>query len=397
MIPLIDVMLVLLVIFIITAPLLTHAVKIDLPNASSRPISPSRRTSSSRSRRTARCTGTARSSTARRSASAWPTQRSSSRSPELHLRADRTTQYQASRGGHGRLPRRRGSSRSGSCPIRTSRSAELRRTRPWTFGTLRSLSSRAPDRARDRAGAPNNDAAQTIVHMLDYVSVDYPEFVKDGKVLDESEYEEQLEFSGQVIELLGKLPENPAKAEAVRARGNTQVAHRSQGARRGGLEARGELRWDVIEAYRLAVAPRACPRSRAGGEALCEQTAPCATAHRGMGDGPAARGMDPAPANFHDARAWRAVASTGSTAPSRLGVHGTPMGSIRSFRRAIAGPWRFTSRTLGATRDIAAQGAKRWRGGQSEPAIPEPARPGNPGGQRGESTYGADAAASLHG
>jgi len=35
MIPLIDVMLVLLVIFIITAPLLTHAVKIDLPQASS--------------------------------------------------------------------------------------------------------------------------------------------------------------------------------------------------------------------------------------------------------------------------------------------------------------------------------------------------------------------------
>ena len=33
--PLIDVMLVLLVIFIITAPLLTHAVKIDLPKASS--------------------------------------------------------------------------------------------------------------------------------------------------------------------------------------------------------------------------------------------------------------------------------------------------------------------------------------------------------------------------
>jgi biopolymer transport protein ExbD len=37
MIPLIDVMLVLLVIFIVTAPLLTHAVKVDLPKASSRP------------------------------------------------------------------------------------------------------------------------------------------------------------------------------------------------------------------------------------------------------------------------------------------------------------------------------------------------------------------------
>jgi len=36
-VPLVDVMLVLLVIFIITAPLLTHSVKIDLPKASSHP------------------------------------------------------------------------------------------------------------------------------------------------------------------------------------------------------------------------------------------------------------------------------------------------------------------------------------------------------------------------
>ncbi|HEU4458497.1 MAG TPA: biopolymer transporter ExbD [Methylibium sp.] len=35
MVPLIDVMLVLLVIFIVTAPLLTHAVKLELPKASS--------------------------------------------------------------------------------------------------------------------------------------------------------------------------------------------------------------------------------------------------------------------------------------------------------------------------------------------------------------------------
>ncbi len=42
MIPLIDVMLVLLVIFIVTAPLLTHAVKVDLPKASSQVNTPKR-------------------------------------------------------------------------------------------------------------------------------------------------------------------------------------------------------------------------------------------------------------------------------------------------------------------------------------------------------------------
>ncbi len=38
MIPLIDVMLVLLIVFIVAAPLLTHAVKIDLPKATSTPV-----------------------------------------------------------------------------------------------------------------------------------------------------------------------------------------------------------------------------------------------------------------------------------------------------------------------------------------------------------------------
>ncbi len=40
MIPLIDVMLVLLVIFIVAAPMLTHAVKVDLPHAASTPNQP---------------------------------------------------------------------------------------------------------------------------------------------------------------------------------------------------------------------------------------------------------------------------------------------------------------------------------------------------------------------
>jgi len=93
-VPLVDVMLVLLVIFIITAPLLTHSVKIDLPRASSNP-------------NVARAetiqlgidgTGTLfwngepviRAELRRRFAGAA----SRSPQPELHIRADRATPYQ---------------------------------------------------------------------------------------------------------------------------------------------------------------------------------------------------------------------------------------------------------------------------------------------------------------
>jgi biopolymer transport protein ExbD len=94
MIPLIDVMLVLLVIFIITAPLLTHAVKLDLPRASSSPnlTRPDHITVSidaagtlfwnggqvSRAELDARLAATAKQSP----------------QPELHLRADRATRYE---------------------------------------------------------------------------------------------------------------------------------------------------------------------------------------------------------------------------------------------------------------------------------------------------------------
>lgn len=40
MVPLIDVMLVLLVIFMVTAPLMTHAVRVDLPAVASAPVKP---------------------------------------------------------------------------------------------------------------------------------------------------------------------------------------------------------------------------------------------------------------------------------------------------------------------------------------------------------------------
>lgn len=94
MIPLIDVMLVLLVIFIITAPLLTHSVRIELPRVTSQPtltkpdnvqLAIDARgvvywngviVDKAEMRR--RMTGSARLNP----------------QPELHLRADRATQYQ---------------------------------------------------------------------------------------------------------------------------------------------------------------------------------------------------------------------------------------------------------------------------------------------------------------
>ena len=95
MIPLIDVMLVLLVIFIITAPLLTNAVKLDLPKASSQPnlTKPDHISLSVDAGGALYWNGehVDRKGLQQRLAAA-AAQRPQ---PEVHLRADRTARYQA--------------------------------------------------------------------------------------------------------------------------------------------------------------------------------------------------------------------------------------------------------------------------------------------------------------
>jgi biopolymer transport protein ExbD len=95
MIPLIDVMLVLLVIFIITAPLLTHAVKVDLPKASSTPnlTRPDHVSISIDAAGAIFWNGERTDRAGLRSRLASASQLKPQ--PELHLRADKATPYQA--------------------------------------------------------------------------------------------------------------------------------------------------------------------------------------------------------------------------------------------------------------------------------------------------------------
>ena len=103
MVPLIDVMLVLLVIFIVTAPLLTHAVKLDLPQGQRAGQRAQAREDRVRDRRRRqRCSGTASRSRATRPRSASPPKASSQPQPEVHLRADQAVRLPLRRPDAGR-------------------------------------------------------------------------------------------------------------------------------------------------------------------------------------------------------------------------------------------------------------------------------------------------------
>ncbi|MDZ7855830.1 biopolymer transporter ExbD [Sphaerotilus sp.] len=95
MVPLIDVMLVLLVIFIVTAPLLTHAVKLDLPKVSSQAnqLKPDKVEFAidGAGQRFWNGEPVARDEAARRFAAEGKKQPQ----PEVHLRADQSVAYRA--------------------------------------------------------------------------------------------------------------------------------------------------------------------------------------------------------------------------------------------------------------------------------------------------------------
>ena len=94
MVPLIDVMLVLLVIFIITAPLLTHAVKIALPRAASTPNV----TQPENIQLAVKANGDVYWNGERMDKAQIASRMAASArldpQPEVHLRADRTTEYE---------------------------------------------------------------------------------------------------------------------------------------------------------------------------------------------------------------------------------------------------------------------------------------------------------------
>lgn len=65
---------------------------------------------------------------------------------------------------------------------------------------------------------------QTAWRLLDYISVDYPEAVRDGRVANPTEYAEQKEFAANVSAKIATLPFKPQRAALVAGAARLEVA-----------------------------------------------------------------------------------------------------------------------------------------------------------------------------
>jgi len=163
-----------------------------------------------------------------------------------------------------------------------------------------------------------------LLHMLDYVGVDYPHTVRNRQVVDAAEYDEQLEFSEQIIQRVQELPATPSQP-ALQERAAelaTLIRDKADGAQVSTLA--DELRLAIMDAYPVAAAPRRLP-DLASAAALYRNH--CAACHgaEGYGDGPQAAGLEPPPNNFHDTERQFQRSLYGLYNTISLGVEGTAM------------------------------------------------------------------------
>ncbi|MEZ5564278.1 MAG: cytochrome c/FTR1 family iron permease [Gammaproteobacteria bacterium] len=213
------------------------------------------------------------------------------------------------------------------------------------------------------ATSTTDDRARTIVHILDYVSVDYPVFIKDGQVLDEMEYAEQREFAQQVIALLEQLPKTNDTPGLMTGARNLQalIAGKADGVEVAALAR--DVRGEVIVSYGVAESPKQVPDTSIARALYASQCASCHGA-TGQGDGPQAAGMEPAPRDFHDASAMSARSVFGLYNTITLGVAGTPMMAYDRLSEAERWALAFYVAGMGSDPAVLARGSKLWSQGK---------------------------------
>ncbi|OQR35720.1 cystathionine gamma-synthase [Pseudomonas sp. Bc-h] len=177
------------------------------------------------------------------------------------------------------------------------------------------------------SSADSVDGAAQALHLLDYVSADYPPTVVDGKVIDEAEYREQVEFLGALQGLIVALPAHGERVELEQ--GVKALLAAVEQKQDGALVARQarQLGAKLAVAYEVSQAPVITPDPIRGAPLYAQH---CSVCHgdAGAGDGPAGIGLTPPPANLRDAPRLDRLSLYDIYNTLGLGIEGTDMPSF---------------------------------------------------------------------
>ena len=168
------------------------------------------------------------------------------------------------------------------------------------------------------------EGAPQALHLLDYIGADYPQTVQAGKVVDESEYREQLEFIKVLQGLIAAMPAKPEKAGLEQG---VSTLRNAIDARQDGADVARQARQlgaKLAVAYEVSQAPIITPDPTRGAPLYAQH---CSVCHgdTGAGDGPAGVGLTPPPANLRDTARLDHLSLYAIYTTVGLGVEGTDM------------------------------------------------------------------------
>ena len=177
------------------------------------------------------------------------------------------------------------------------------------------------------ASANTPEGASQALHLIDYIGADYPPTVENGKVIDETEYREQLEFLAVLKGLLADLPQRPEREELLQGVNALQSAIEQRVDGTAVAHEARQLGAKLAVAYEVSQAPAITPDPTRGAPLYAQHCSVC-HGETGAGDGPASVGMTPPPANLRDAQRLDRLSLYAIYNTLGLGVEGTDMPSF---------------------------------------------------------------------
>jgi len=201
---------------------------------------------------------------------------------------------------------------------------------------------------------------QTSWRLLDYIAVDYPGAVADGRIVSEAEYAEMREFSGNVGRRLATLPAHPQRAGLItEASALEQAIGRRADPAEVDRRARS-LAAALLRIYPVPLAPTAAP-DPARGQVLYAQH--CASCHGADGAArtPAAAQLDPHPVDFTDRSRARERSLFALYQVIGQGLEGTAMQSFAQLSPEERWALAFRAGNFAYPSALAQQGEQIWQ------------------------------------
>lgn len=169
------------------------------------------------------------------------------------------------------------------------------------------------------ASSANSEQARMMVHLLDYIAVDYSMAVEKGKIISAAEYQEMQEFAA-TIESLSKTAPADVKSDVQLLK--NLIASKASLEKVSSVS--NSIKQKIIGEYNLEIAPKRWPSLQNGAKLFALHCASCHGAS-GKGNGVLAAGLEPRPTNFHEEEKANGLSPFQAYNTIRLGVEGTGM------------------------------------------------------------------------